>query len=34
MGQESSGMIISAVSGDDLKLVMLDDGIPAGAELC
>ena len=34
MGQESCGMIISAVSGDDLKLVILDDGIPAGAELC
>ena len=38
MGQESCGMLISAVhteKGEEkLNLLMLDDGIPAGAKLC
>jgi len=38
MGQESNGMLISAVhreKGEErLNLLMLDDGIPAGAKLC
>jgi methionyl-tRNA synthetase len=34
MGQESNGMIISAEKDDVLNLLMLDDGIPAGAKLC
>ena len=33
MGQLSCGMLLSAERGDKLKLVMLDDGIPAGARL-
>ncbi len=34
MGQESSGMIISAEKDGKLNLLMLDDAIPAGADLC
>lgn len=34
MGLESNGMLLSAVNGDDLYLVMLDDAVPAGAKLC
>ncbi len=38
MGQESQGMLLSAVhkenGGEVLHLLMLDDGIPAGAKLC
>ncbi|NCC67576.1 MAG: methionine--tRNA ligase, partial [Clostridia bacterium] len=34
MGQESNGMIISAEKDGKLNLLMLDDGVPAGAELC
>ncbi len=39
MGQESNGMILSAVreladGGEELHLVMLDDAVPAGAKLC
>ena len=34
MGQESNGMIISAEKDGKLNLLMLDDAIPAGAELC
>ena len=38
MGQESQGMLLSAVhkeNGEEvLHLLMLDDGIPAGAKLC
>ena len=38
MGQESNGMLISAVhteKGEErLNLVMLDDKIPAGAKMC
>ena len=39
MGQLSNGMILSAVrekedGSEDLHLVMLDDGVPAGAKLC
>ncbi|MCD7801451.1 MAG: methionine--tRNA ligase subunit beta [Clostridiales bacterium] len=34
MGLESNGMLLSAESGDSFTLVMLDDGIPAGAKLC
>jgi methionyl-tRNA synthetase len=34
MGQESNGMIISAEKDEKLNLLMLDDGIPAGAKLC
>ena len=34
MGQESNGMIISAEADGKLNLLMLDDAIPAGAELC
>ncbi len=33
MGQESCGMILSAERGETLKLVMLDDSVPAGARL-
>ena len=33
MGQMSCGMLLSAERGDKLNLVMLDDGIPAGARL-
>ncbi len=38
MGQESNGMILSAVreieGGEELHLVMLDDAVPAGCKLC
>ncbi|WP_235847474.1 methionine--tRNA ligase [Intestinibacillus massiliensis] len=34
MGQESNGMLISAEKDGKLNLLMLDDGIPAGAKLC
>ncbi|MBQ8831114.1 MAG: methionine--tRNA ligase [Oscillospiraceae bacterium] len=34
MGQESNGMIISAEKDGKLNLLILDDAIPAGAELC
>ena len=34
MGQMSCGMLLSAERGDQLKLVMVDDAIPAGAKLC
>ena len=39
MGQESNGMIISAVrelegGEEELHLLMLDDAVPAGAKLC
>ncbi len=34
MGRESNGMLISAEQGDSLHLLLLDDGIPAGATLC
>lgn len=34
MGEESNGMIISAEKDGALNLLMLDDAIPAGAELC
>ncbi len=34
MGQESCGMLLSAEKDGQLKLVMLDDAIPAGAKLC
>jgi methionyl-tRNA synthetase len=34
MGQESNGMIISAEKDGKLNLLMLDDAIPAGSELC
>ncbi len=33
MGRESCGMLLSAERGDELHLVMLDDGIPAGSRL-
>ena len=33
MGQMSCGMLLSAERGDQLKLVMVDDSIPAGARL-
>ncbi len=33
MGLESNGMLLSAEKDGDLKLVMLDDAIPAGAKL-
>ena len=33
MGQESCGMLLSAERGDKLRLVMLDDAVPAGARL-
>ena len=33
MGQESCGMLLSAERGDKLKLLLLDDSIPAGARL-
>ena len=33
MGQISCGMLLSAERGDQLKLVMVDDAIPAGARL-
>ncbi|MFR4979384.1 MAG: hypothetical protein ACLUDG_10755, partial [Butyricicoccus sp.] len=39
MGQESNGMILSAVreladGEEELHLVMLEDTVPAGAKLC
>ena len=38
MGQESQGMLISAVhterGEEKLNLLMVDDAIPAGAKLC
>ena len=34
MGEESCGMIISAEKDGALNLLMLDDAIPAGAQLC
>ena len=34
MGQESNGMVISAAKGGKLNLLILDDDIPAGAQLC
>ena len=34
MGQESSGMLLSAEKDDKLTLLMLDDSIAAGAKLC
>lgn len=34
MGLESCGMLLSAEKDDKLTLLMLDDGIPAGAKLC
>lgn len=34
MGEDSNGMIISAEKDGKLNLLMLDDAIPAGAELC
>ena len=34
MGQESNGMILSAEKDGKLTLLILDDAIPAGAELC
>lgn len=34
MGFESNGMLLSAEKGDELNLVMLDDSVPAGAQLC
>ena len=34
MGDVSNGMLLSAEQGDTLKLLMLDDAIPAGATLC
>ena len=33
MGQESCGMLLSAERGDKLKLLLLDDSIPAGSRL-
>lgn len=33
-GVESHGMILSAAYGDDLKVIMVDNEIPAGAKLC
>ncbi len=33
MGQESSGMLLSAERGDQLHLIMLDDAVPAGSRL-
>ncbi len=33
-GVESHGMILSATYGDDLKVIMVDNEIPAGAKLC
>ena len=38
MGQESNGMLLSAVreveGKEELHLVMLDDSVPAGSQLC
>ena len=34
MGYDSCGMLLSAEKDDKLNLMMLDDGIPAGAHLC
>ena len=34
MGQESCGMLLSAEKDGKLDLLMLDDGIEAGAKLC
>ncbi len=34
MGKESNGMLLSAEKDGVLNLLMLDDGIPAGAKLC
>jgi methionyl-tRNA synthetase len=34
MGTESYGMLLSAEKDGKLNLLMLDDGIPAGAKLC
>ena len=34
MGQESRGMLLSAERGDQLRLLILDDAIPAGSRLC
>lgn len=38
MGQDSNGMLLSAVNEvdgkEDLHLIMLDDSVPAGAQLC
>ena len=34
MGQESNGMILSAEKDGKLNVLILDDAIPAGAELC
>ncbi|MCR5174647.1 MAG: methionine--tRNA ligase [Oscillospiraceae bacterium] len=34
MGQESNGMILSAEKDGKINLLILDDAIPAGAELC
>ncbi len=34
MGLESCGMLLSAEKDDKLTLLILDDGIPAGAKLC
>ncbi|MCQ2451788.1 MAG: methionine--tRNA ligase [Oscillospiraceae bacterium] len=34
MGQESNGMILSAEKDGKLNLLMLEDSIPAGAQLC
>ena len=34
MGQESSGMLLSAEKDDKLTLLMLDDAIEAGSKLC
>ncbi len=34
MGQESNGMILSAEKDGKLNLLILDDNIPAGAQLC
>jgi methionyl-tRNA synthetase len=34
MGQLSCGMLLSAERGDKLRLLILDDAIPAGSRLC
>ena len=38
MGQESNGMLLSAVKEvngkEELHLMILDDSVPAGAQLC
>ena len=34
MGMASNGMLLSAEKDGKLHLLMLDDGVPAGAQLC